>query len=254
MARLRLPFLCLLLCLAALPAQASAASRFVIRGAGFGHGVGMSQYGAYGFALHGVGYRDILAHYYTGTTVGTVDTGREVRVLLQSPRGNASFTGATLAGDRRLDPARTYQARGRGDVVDLPVGARAPAGDVRRAAARQRPEPADAARPRRQRPRERHLPRGARVPTGPLRRRQRGQRRGARRLRAGRRPRGVARLVAARRAEGPGRRRAHVRDHDLEGRRGLGSVSGHALPGLRAASPASGRRATSRSPRPAARS
>jgi stage II sporulation protein D len=119
MARARLPFLCLLLCLAALPAQASAASRFVIRGAGFGHGVGMSQYGAYGFALHGVGYRDILAHYYTGTTVGTVEVGREVRVLLQSPRGNASFTGATRAGDRRLDPARTYQARGRGDFVDL---------------------------------------------------------------------------------------------------------------------------------------
>src|SRR3954447_7235883 len=110
---------CVLCCVAAVPAPASAASRLVIRGAGFGHGVGMSQYGAYGFALHGVGYRDILAHYYTGTTVGTVDTGREVRVLLQSPRGNASFTGATRAGDRRLDPARIYQAHGRGDFVDL---------------------------------------------------------------------------------------------------------------------------------------
>jgi stage II sporulation protein D len=119
MSRLRLSLLCVLLCLAAAPATASAASRFVIRGAGFGHGVGMSQYGAYGFALHGVGYRDILAHYYTGTAIGTIEPSREIRVLLQSPRGNASFTGADRAGDRRLDPARTYQARGRGDVVDL---------------------------------------------------------------------------------------------------------------------------------------
>src|SRR4051794_20835218 len=111
---------CVLCCVAAVPAPASAASRFVIRGAGFGHGVGMSQYGAYGFALHGVGYRDILAHYYTGTSIGRVDTGREVRVLLQSPRGKASFAGASRAGDRRLDPTRTYFVRGRGgDFVDL---------------------------------------------------------------------------------------------------------------------------------------
>src|SRR5689334_17096685 len=54
--------------LAAAPAHA--ASRFIVRGAGFGHGVGMSQYGAYGYALHGKDYRFILAHYYTGTQLG----------------------------------------------------------------------------------------------------------------------------------------------------------------------------------------
>jgi stage II sporulation protein D len=119
MSRLRLSLSCVLLCLAVAPASASAASRFVVRGAGFGHGVGMSQYGAYGFALQGVGYREILAHYYTGTSIGTIEPSREIRVLLQSPRGNASFSGADRAGDRRLDPGRTYQTRGRGDVVDL---------------------------------------------------------------------------------------------------------------------------------------
>ena len=36
-------------------ATADAAVRHVIRGAGFGHGIGMSQYGAYGFALQGSG-------------------------------------------------------------------------------------------------------------------------------------------------------------------------------------------------------
>jgi stage II sporulation protein D len=38
---------------------------FVTRG--YGHGVGMSQYGANGMAKEGYGYADILAHYYPGT-------------------------------------------------------------------------------------------------------------------------------------------------------------------------------------------
>ena len=42
----------------------------MVKGAGFGHGVGMSQYGAYGYAKHGFGYEAILTHYYTGTTIG----------------------------------------------------------------------------------------------------------------------------------------------------------------------------------------
>ena len=37
----------------AVPTTADAAVRHVIRGAGFGHGIGMSQYGAYGYALEG---------------------------------------------------------------------------------------------------------------------------------------------------------------------------------------------------------
>jgi SpoIID/LytB domain protein len=42
---------------------------FVIAGGGWGHGVGMSQYGAYGMALlDGADYEGILAHYYPGTT------------------------------------------------------------------------------------------------------------------------------------------------------------------------------------------
>ena len=49
----------------AVPATANAAVRHVIRGAGWGHGIGMSQYGAYGYAREGTGYRAILAHYYT---------------------------------------------------------------------------------------------------------------------------------------------------------------------------------------------
>lgn len=38
-------------------------------GGGWGHGIGMSQYGAYGMALDGNGYKAILEHYYTGTSI-----------------------------------------------------------------------------------------------------------------------------------------------------------------------------------------
>ncbi|HET7030014.1 MAG TPA: SpoIID/LytB domain-containing protein [Candidatus Limnocylindrales bacterium] len=51
-------------------------------GRGYGHGVGMSQYGARGRALAGQTAADILAHYYQGTAVGTVSTTTNVRVLL----------------------------------------------------------------------------------------------------------------------------------------------------------------------------
>ena len=36
---------------------------------GYGHGVGMSQYGANGMANAGYNYKDILSHYYPGTTL-----------------------------------------------------------------------------------------------------------------------------------------------------------------------------------------
>ena len=38
---------------------------------GYGHGCGMSQWGAIGYAQNGWGYQDILLHYYPGTTITT---------------------------------------------------------------------------------------------------------------------------------------------------------------------------------------
>ena len=87
--------------------SAPAAERLYIRGAGWGHGVGMSQWGAYGFAKRGDEYRTILSHYYTGTRLGSVPTTRVVRVLVRSA-GSVSFTGATRAGRRRLNRDATY--------------------------------------------------------------------------------------------------------------------------------------------------
>jgi stage II sporulation protein D len=59
-----------------------AGSTLVITGAGDGHGVGMSQDGAYGYARHGWSDQAILAHYYTGTAIGQAPTGATVRVLV----------------------------------------------------------------------------------------------------------------------------------------------------------------------------
>ena len=93
---------------------ASAASTLFISGGGNGHGIGMSQYGTYGYALHGWTYQQILAHYYTGTQLGTTNPNQTVRVLLGS--GSAAFAGATSAGGKQLDPSLTY------DVVPLANG------------------------------------------------------------------------------------------------------------------------------------
>ncbi|WP_420453887.1 SpoIID/LytB domain-containing protein [Rubrivirga sp.] len=49
--------------------------RYVFEGSGFGHGVGMSQYGALGQARAGRGYREILAYYFAGTEVRPGTTG-----------------------------------------------------------------------------------------------------------------------------------------------------------------------------------
>jgi stage II sporulation protein D len=99
--------------IACAPASAEAAKRFTIRGAGFGHGVGMSQYGAMGYASNGWDYRRILGHYYTDTDIGVLNEPRDVRVLLQSTSGSASFAGASRAGTRKLSPSKTYYVRGR---------------------------------------------------------------------------------------------------------------------------------------------
>ena len=94
----------------AAPAGAApSAAGLYLTGAGSGHGVGMSQYGAAGYALHGVGYEDILRNYYSGTTLGHVSPDRTVTVLLRAS-GSAVFSGAsTIKGAaQKLNPLATY--------------------------------------------------------------------------------------------------------------------------------------------------
>jgi stage II sporulation protein D len=67
------------------PVPAGAAT-FLVTGHGWGHGVGLSQYGAYGYAQKGVGYEKIVLHYFAGTELGAAPVSR-VRVLLTSGVG-----------------------------------------------------------------------------------------------------------------------------------------------------------------------
>jgi SpoIID/LytB domain protein len=109
--------LCAFACLLVLPAMASA-KVWVVKGAGFGHGVGMSQYGAYGYAKHGFKFDQILTHYYTGTTIGTTaDTS--VRVLLLDSVGSVAFHGANAACGAGIKPGKTYVAKRKGGGVVL---------------------------------------------------------------------------------------------------------------------------------------
>jgi stage II sporulation protein D len=72
---LRLLAALIALTLLALPAAGARAaapaapSAFRFDGRGFGHGIGMSQYGAYGMALGGYSSSGIIAHYYRGATI-----------------------------------------------------------------------------------------------------------------------------------------------------------------------------------------
>ncbi len=84
--------------------------RFLISGHGWGHGVGMSQYGAQGYAQKGFTYDEILAHYYPGTELGTAPLNR-IRVLLAN---TASVTISSL-GDVKLKDAA-------GTTATLPAG------------------------------------------------------------------------------------------------------------------------------------
>ena len=48
------------------PAAVAAPSTFTISGAGYGHGIGMSQYGAQGMAVRGAAASRLLSFYYGG--------------------------------------------------------------------------------------------------------------------------------------------------------------------------------------------
>jgi stage II sporulation protein D len=86
----------------AAPTPRQGTPTFVVSGRGWGHGVGMSQWGAYGFAKEGATFDEILAHYYQGTTLGPAPVSK-VRVLLA--QGRKLVTIASVAPFRVRDGA-----------------------------------------------------------------------------------------------------------------------------------------------------
>jgi len=87
---------------------------FVVSGRGWGHGVGMSQYGAYGMANAGYAYDEILANYYTGTELGRAGT-KQLRVLLAE--GRRAITVTSTAPYVAVDAAGTRFPLPRGPLA-----------------------------------------------------------------------------------------------------------------------------------------
>ena len=81
------------------PLFGAQSGRFTIRGAGWGHGWGMSQYGAYGAARKGLSWKQILAFYYRGTQLSACPP--EPRSRSGSP---LTTTTACGSGRRRVSP------------------------------------------------------------------------------------------------------------------------------------------------------
>jgi stage II sporulation protein D len=87
-----------------LPVQAQAGTVFLVDGRGWGHGIGMSQYGARGYAQAGWGYQRILAHYYRHTKLQLVPA-RPVRVLLAVGKASVRISSSK--------PFKVVDARGK---------------------------------------------------------------------------------------------------------------------------------------------
>ena len=103
MRRLAATVVAALACVAASAGPATAAAppptAFVLAGGGWGHGVGMSQWGAFGQAKAGRDYRTILAHYYPGTTLGpppVTETWEDASGVKESSSRSAVSISATL--------------------------------------------------------------------------------------------------------------------------------------------------------------
>src|SRR4051812_15293127 len=108
----------------AVTGSASATTVLVVNGRGWGHGVGMSQWGAKGYAERGRTWQQILAHYYPGTTLAAAPLSR-VRVQIAAGQPNAAIGCAgpikvsDATGNGWKLPPGTYSL---GPGLKLPVG------------------------------------------------------------------------------------------------------------------------------------
>ena len=78
---------------------------FTVKGSGFGHGVGMSQYGAYGMALDGHNSTEILEHYYKGDTVGSDGLSADTSIAVQITNAKTSLPIQLEKGAWRVVPS-----------------------------------------------------------------------------------------------------------------------------------------------------
>jgi stage II sporulation protein D len=90
--------------------SAPATSLFVVTGRGWGHAVGLSQWGAYGLARQGQTHAQIIAHYYRGTTIDTRPPSTRVNVLLADGRTSLAVGSASSFTVSAGSKTRTHAA------------------------------------------------------------------------------------------------------------------------------------------------
>ena len=71
--------------------------QWVAIGHGFGHGIGMSQWGAFAMARRGEGFEQILQHYYRGTQLRPYSSLAALAPLLQPRLSLGPITPRPLA-------------------------------------------------------------------------------------------------------------------------------------------------------------
>jgi len=106
------------------PSAPAPSTAFILAGGGWGHGVGMSQWGAYGQAKAGRDYEQILSHYYGGTELGAAPAAllERVRVLVGDNLGSVAVTNVLAVID---GAGKRYPVAGAltiGPDLKLPVG------------------------------------------------------------------------------------------------------------------------------------
>ncbi len=99
-------------------APGRAADSFTFFGAGFGHGLGMSQWGAYGLAQEGWTHDRVLTHFYSGTKIVPADAPpTTLRIGLVQAKTKIRLTASSGKVDLRIGNYRT------GDIVGtIPSG------------------------------------------------------------------------------------------------------------------------------------
>lgn len=80
------------------PDPCSPPSEFTVNGTGYGHGVGLSQWGALGQAREGRSTAEILSHYYPGTKLQTLTEPDDLRIGLLHQASFAQVRTETING------------------------------------------------------------------------------------------------------------------------------------------------------------
>ena len=95
---------------------ASVPSSFTFSGSGFGHAIGMSQFGARGQALEGKSATEILEYYYTGVTVEPIDDSQNMRVNI-----GHLLTSLSLKTDNVNGSVQIFSGEAGEDLAAVPI-------------------------------------------------------------------------------------------------------------------------------------